>query len=56
MQIQVYLTPKFTLRPQQTQGIMSNMFGGKGKCIGEKLGQGLEHFPHIPTALSHFAS
>lgn len=37
MQIQVYLTPKFTLRPQQIHGKKSNMFGGKEERLVTKL-------------------
>lgn len=37
MQIQVYLTPKFTLRPQPTHGKKSNMIGGKEEGLVTKL-------------------
>lgn len=46
MQIQVYLTPKFTLRPQQTHEKKSNMSGSKGRRSGDKQ-TGMRD-PHSP--------
>ena len=45
MQIQVYLTPKFTFRPQQTHGKKSDMFGRKGRGTGDKTEMRDPHSP-----------
>lgn len=56
IQMQFYLTPKFTLVAVANQGRKSNVWGIKEDGLVTKLGQELEHFPQIPTVLSHFTS